>query len=232
MRKNPVVSIVLALSLVSGCAKSAEGQHPDPAMLSGALLTITDMPGQWRETQRQAFSKREAENPSVDPSIWCPGAGNVTKNLVSLAGDAGADVEMQDLSAGNRYRLMRLQAWSNDNVDAYFADAKEAVHICDGKTTTDASGATTANSIIDNRDIGDESISWEERITPPPSTRKQKMESLGRTTIARFGGIIMVLQMGDGGMTGTASLMDEDAWWAVVEKAGKRLADLDRQVHD
>ena len=232
MRKNTLVHVVLTVALLSGCVRSAEGQHPDPAMLSGALLTITDMPGDWRETQRQAFSTREAENPSIDPSVWCPEAGNVTKNLVSLAGDAGADVEMQDLSAGNGYRLMRLQAWSNDDVENYYADAKEAVHICDGSTETDSEGVTTSSRIIDGRDIGDESVSWEDRVTPPVATQKEKMESVGRTTIARFGGIIMVLQLGDGGMTGTASLMDEDAWWSIVEKAGKKLADLDRQVHD
>lgn len=232
MRNRLAIPLAAVLVLAAGCTRSAQGQHPDPAMLSGALLTITDMPGNWRETQRQAFTSREAENPSIDPSIWCPAASEVTKNLVSLAGESGADVEMQDLGTKEGFRMMRLQAWSNDDVDKYYADAKEAVHICDGRTETDSDGVTTSSSIIDGRDIGDESISWEDRVTPPAATQKDKMESVGRTTIARFGGILMVMQVGDGGPTGTATLMDEDAWWSIVETAGKKLDDLDNQVHD
>lgn len=201
-------------------------------MISNELLSITDMPGNWRETQRQVFTARGPENPSIDPSIWCPAAAEVTKNLVALAGETGADVEMQDLGKTDGYRMMRLQAWSNDDVQEYYGDAKEAVHICDGVNNTDADGVTTSTQIVQGRDIGDESISWAESVTPPPATQKDKMQSVSRTTIARFGGILMVLQLGDGAPTGSAALMDEDAWWSIVESASKKLADLDRQVHD
>jgi len=204
---------------------------PTPTMISDALPTITDMPGDWRETQRQAFDARGPENPSIDPSVWCPESAMVTGNLVEYAGDAGADVEMQFIGSSSGSRLMRLQGWANENSDEYYADAKEAVRICDGTTSTDDSGAVTSTDVILNRDIGDESISWSQTTTPPEGTQKDKMESISRTTIARFGAIVMVLQLGDASPTGTGALMSEDDWWSIVEMAGKKLHDLDKQVH-
>ena len=230
MKKRTAVAVAASLMFV-GCTRSAEGQMPTPAMISDALPTITDMPGDWRETQRQAFDTRGPENPSIDPSVWCPAATMVTGNLVELAGGAGADVEMQFTGSSSGSRLMRLQGWANDNAVEYYADAKEAARICDGATSTDESGAVTSTTIIENRDIGDESISWAETTTPPEGTQQDKLEWVSRTTIARFGAIIMVLQLGDAAPTGTGALMNEDDWWSVVEMAGKKLHDLDEQVH-
>jgi len=99
-------------------------------------------------------------------------------------------------------------------------------------TTTNESGAASTTALITGRDIGDESISWSDTIIPPPGTEKDKRQVIGRTTIARFGDIIMVLQLGDVGPVGSTELMNEDEWWSVVETAGKRLDTLDEQVHD
>jgi hypothetical protein len=129
-------------------------------------------------------------------------------------------------------RLMRLQAWANDDVRDYFREASEAARICDGVTNTDETGATSITALITGRDIGDESISWSDTIVPPPGTEKDKQQVVGRTTIARFGDIIMVLQLGDVGPVGSTELMSEDDWWSVVEIAGKKLENLDEQVHD
>ena len=232
MRSRIVLGLLVPLVIVSGCVHKAAGEKPSPAMISDELLTITDMPGTWNETQRQAFSIRGAENPSIDPSIWCPEAATVTKNLIDLAGNTGADVEMQLASKTGVRRMMRLQAWANDDVNSYFRDAKEAARICDGKVSTDDMGATSTTSIIDNRDIGDESISWSQKVVPPAGTEKDKMESIGRTTIARFGDILMVMQLGDAAEVGTSTLMNEDSWWKIVEKAGQKLNSLDERVHD
>jgi hypothetical protein len=226
-----IAAAILSVVLVS-CTKSATGQMPTPDMLSDALPTITDMPGEWSETQRQVFNERGPENPSIDPSIWCADAATVTKNLVDLAGDTGADVEMQAVMVGDTPRLMRLQAWANDEVVAYFRDAKEAVRICDGKKLTDTDGSTVEYDVISAHDIGDESISWKQTTVPPASTEGEKMSSISRTTIARFGSIVMILQMGDMATSGTSTLMPEDEWWDIVELAGGKLDDLDEQVHD
>ena len=228
-----LVPVVMALSLVGvSCTRSAEGQLPTPEMISDVLPTITDMPGEWDETQRQVFETREPENPSIDPSVWCPDSDMVTKNLVELAGESGADVEMQARSEGGTVRMMRLQAWANDDVEAYFRDAKEAARICDGAEVTSESGAVEKYAIVVGRDIGDESISWMQTTTPPLATQGDKMEVIGRTTIARFGSIIMVMQLGDVAFTGQTAAMDEDEWWSIVEDAGRRLNDLDSQLHD
>lgn len=217
--------------VLAGC-RSASGQKPTPEQISDALLTITDMEGEWSETQRQVFDERSPENPSIDPSIWCPEAAEVSGGLVDLAGQAGADVEMQFEGKEKTFRLMRLQAWSNDDVEEYFRDAREAVQICDGVTATDESGVVSTTEVVSGRDIGDESISWSQKLTPPAETQGEKMESVGRTTIARFGDIIMVLQIGDAGPAGEATSMADEEWWSIVEMAGKKLDELDQQVHD
>ena len=220
------------ITVVASCTRSAEGQLPTPDMLSDALPTITEMPGDWRETQRQVFTIRGPENPSIDPSIWCGDASELTQGLVDLAGDSGADVEMQAVMVAGTPRLMRLQAWANDDVEDYFRDAKEAVRICDGKTVTDEDGVTNVYDVIQARDIGDESVSWLQTTTPPASAGEEKRSSTGRTTIARFGSIVMVLQLGDVAQAGTSNAMSEDEWWDIVELVGGKLDDLDEQVHD
>lgn len=227
----PVVVLALGVVLGSSCTRSAEGQLPTPAMISDVLPTITDMPGNWDESQRQVFDVRGPENPSIDPSVWCPASSMVTGNLVDLAGQSGADVEMASKGPAGTPRLMRLQAWANDESEAYFGDAREAAMICDGEKVTAESGAVEQYSVVEGRDIGDESVSWLQKTTPPPATQGEKMESVGRTTIARFGSIIMVMQIGDVAFTGSTEAMDEDEWWSIVELAGKKLDTLDKRVH-
>ena len=229
--KKTLMILGASLLILTSCTKSAEGQLPTPEMLSDALPSITEMPGEWNESQRQVFAVRGNENPSIDPSVWCPNVAELTKNLISLAGDSGADVEMQAVMPEGHPRLMRLQAWANDDVKAYYRDAKEAVKICNNVEVKDASGVTEKYSVIEDRDIGDESISWQQTTTPPPSTQTEKFQTVGRTTIARFGSIIMVLQLGDMAFTGGTQAMKEDDWWDIVELAGKKLDSLDNQVH-
>ncbi len=84
---------------------------------------------------------------------------------------------------------------------------------CDGVEWTDGDQVTVINDIIEDREIGDESISWVTRVVPPPATQQEKFESVGRTTVERLGAIVMVLQIGDANCTGTTEKMDEDQWW-------------------
>jgi hypothetical protein len=231
MKYKVLIPLVVALTVGAGCSRSAEGQLPDPTMISQELLMITDMPGRWNETQRQIFDVRSNENPSLDPSVWCPEAEDAAQNLIELAGESGADVEMQAVTPSGKARLMRLQAWANDNVEAYFDAAKLATETCDGVTTTDDAGVKSTFEVIKNRAVGDESISWTQVVTPPEALKKEKRQSIGRTTIARFGSIIMVMQLGDVAFESDAVAMDEDDWWEIVELAGKPLKSLDSRVH-
>ena len=235
MNRGRVVSLLLAgllITSVTGCTKSATGQKPTPAMLSDALPSITDMPGSWSETQRQVFDERGVENPSIDPSVWCDEASQVAENLIALAGEAGADVEMEAEVADGGARMMRLQAWSNDDVSAYVTDVAEAVGICDGRSVTDRDGVSRSWEVIDDRQIGDESVSWIETTVPPEDVLAEKFSSIGRTTVARFGDLVMVLQLGDANFSGRTEPMAEEDWWTIVELAGQRLDDLDEQVHE
>ena len=231
MKKQIAVLVFVSLISLIGCSDD-EGQLPTPSQISAELLTITDLEGEWSESQRQIFEKRGNENPSIDPSVWCTEAKVATENLVQLAGDSGADVEMQYRKTTEGSRMMRLQAWANAQAEDYFRDAKDAVRICDGKASTDEFGVTTSTDVIDDRDIGDESISWVQKTIPPTGTEKNKFETVGRTTIARFGDIIMVLQLGDASFVGSAELMNEDDWWSIVELAGEKLHQLDEEVSD
>lgn len=119
-----LVPVVASLTLMGvSCTHSAEGQLPTPEMISDVLPTVTEMPGEWDETQRQVFETREPEYPSIDPSVWCPDSDMVTKNLVELAGDSAADVEMQARIENGAVRMLRLQASANDDMVAYFRDS-------------------------------------------------------------------------------------------------------------
>lgn len=235
MNYRPAVSLFatgLLVASMMGCTKAATGQKPTPAMLSDALPFITDMPGSWDETQRQLFDERGVENPSIDPSVWCDEARSTTRNLVELAGDSGADVEMKAEVAAGGARMMRLQAWSNDDVSAYVAGVVEAVRLCDGNSVTDLDGVSRSWQRIQNRDIGDQSVSWIDSTEPPENVQTEKFSSIGRTTVARFGDIVMVLQLGDANFSGRIEPLSEEDWWTIVELAGRRLDDLDEQVHE
>ena len=166
------------------------------------------------------------ENPSIDPSIWCTEASEASANLLELAGESGADVEMQFENSSGMPRMMRLQAWANDDAEEYFDGVAASVAACDGMTATDEFGAVTNTDLIEGRSLGDESVSWMQKTTPPTETQAEKLESIGRTTVARFGSVIMVLQLGDAAMTGKSELMNEDDWWAIVEIAAKNFKNL------
>ena len=220
------IALCLGLLVGAGCTSSTEPSDITPRRLSDALLTITDLDEGWEETQRQYFSERSNENPSIDPSQWCPEAGDLVSRLPDLAGRSGADVEMQFTGTEGGSRLMRLQAWSNSDAEEYVSLAIEAARTCDGIEWTDDSEVTVVNDVIDDREIADSSISWQTRIVPPPATQTQKYETVGRTTVARLGTVVMVLQIGDVNWTGTTEVMDEDQWWTIVEAAVNKLDGL------
>lgn len=215
------VGVVSGVILVSGCSKSAD---KSPQGLSERLLGITDMAGDWRETQRDVYSTRSNENPSIDPSVWCPDAATEAAKLTKLAGDAGADVEMQAESNGKEIpRLMRLQAWRNDSVRQYFETVQTVVNICDGAKWTQDPGVSEEMWKIDGPEVGDESVSWGSGTTPPSGT--DKATASGRTTVARLGEVIMVLQIGDFTTDPKSEALSDDEWRAIVQRAADKLAD-------
>ena len=212
---------VLITGTLVGCTKSAD---QSPETLSEGLLGITDMPGEWQETQRDVFSQRGVENPSIDPSTWCPDASDAAAGLDDLAGDAGADVEMQMQVDGSEVpRMMRLQAWRNDSVREYFEGIVTVVNICDNAKWTEEPDVTQETWKIDGPEVGDESVSWGAQLVPPEG--KEMAASMGRTTVARIGDVIMVLQIGDFMATTNVGTLADTDWREIVQRAADKLAD-------
>ena len=213
-----------AVILVFGIASCAKTADKSPAGLADRLLGITDMPGDWQETQRDLFTTRSNENPSIDPSVWCPASKDEAATLIDLAGVAGADVEMQMQSGGKEMpRLMRLQAWRNEDVRQYFERVQTVVNICDGAKWTEEPGVTQEMWKIDGPNVGDESVSWGTTTAPPSGL--DKASSTGRTTVARLGEIIMVLQIGDYATGADLAALTDEEWRDIVQRAADKLSD-------
>lgn len=207
--------------ILGGCTKSADRS---PEALSKGLLDITDMPGEWQETQRDVYTTRGVENPSIDPSTWCPGAKEEVTKLDDLAGDAGADVEMQmQVDGAEVPRMMRLQAWRSDSASDYFEELVTVVNICDDAKWTEEPGVTQETWKIDGPEVGDESVSWGSQLVPPEG--KEMAASSGRTTVARLGEVIMVLQIGDFTASSSAGELGDADWREIVQRAADKLAD-------
>ena len=186
--------------------------------LSGALLTTSDLGTGWTETQRDVFTTREPENPSIDPSLWCPAAQG--DQLVALAGQEGADVELSLGSSSSPF-MVRQQAWTNADVEPYLTSVKAAVAACSGVTWKDSGGNSYTLQPLTAPTIGDESISWTVTIELNGAT---PMTSLSQQTAARFDKVMMVLQGGAIETTGASATAPN--YLTIVRAAGDKMAAL------
>jgi hypothetical protein len=201
-RGKIVACVAIASLLLAACGDDSDssdttapnGSEVTLQQLSDALLTETDlgddMGGTWMETQRDMFTTREPENPSIDPSLWCDEADGDA--LVALAGEEGADVELKFGDEASPF-MVRQQAWSNGDVDSYFTAVREAVDVCDGTTWTDQEGNSYTMGPTQVPTIGDESVSWGITID---LVEADQPASITLQTVAKFGNVIMVLQGG------------------------------------
>jgi len=87
-------------------------------------------------------------------------------------------------------------------------------------------GASTAFDLIEGPSVGDESIHWIVTSFPPSDNPDGKFGGAGRTTVARFGNVTMVLQVGDFALDPTSVLMPEDDWRGLVLKAAAKIDEL------
>ena len=183
------------------------------------MLTTSDLGTGWSGTRRDVFTTRQPENPSIDPSLWCPaGKGD---ELVSLAGQEGADVELSVGSADSPF-MVRQQAWTNADVERYFTAVQAAVAACSGVTWKDGEGNSyTLEPAATVPRIGDESVSWTVTIQlagANPTT------SFAEQTVGRFGDVMMVLQAG--AIPTTAATATAPNYVTVVRGAGDKMAGL------
>jgi hypothetical protein len=183
--------------------------------LGGALLTPSDLGAGWTQSQRDVFATREPENPSIDPSLWCPaGKGD---ELVTLAGQEGADVELT-LGHGGSQAMLRQQAWTNAAVAQYFTSVKAAVDACSGVAWKDSEGNSYSLEPMTAPTIGDESVSWTVTIQLTGTTSTWM---LSQQTAARFGTAMMVLQLG---ATTTGASSSAPNYLLIVRAAGDKMA--------
>ena len=227
MSRGKIVACVAVASLLfAACGDDSDstdttapnGSEVTLQQLSDALLTETDLGddlgGTWTETQRDMFTTREPENPSIDPSLWCDEADGDA--LVTLAGDSGADVELKFGDETSPF-MVRQQAWSNGDVDSYFAAIKDAVDACDGTTWTDEEGNSYTMGPTQVPTIGDESVSWGITIE---LVEGDQPASIALQTVAKFDNVIMVLQGG----ASTGSDASAPNYTLIARAAGDKMA--------
>ena len=225
MRPTSIPKSVLLITtlLVAGCRSVSEEWH-STSELSDALLTVSDLDGRWQETQRDMFDERGDENPVIDPTSFCPAAAEPAATLTGLAGQSGADVEMQ---VEGTSRMLRLQAWDNENATRFLSAVSTAADACDGIEWTDESvGVTSTFEVIDGPELGDESVHWIQVASPPADNPDAKFGGAGRTTVARYGSVVMVLQVGDFGLDPESQMMSEVEWLDLVNLAADQIAEL------
>lgn len=184
--------------------------------LATGLLTVEDLGEGWTETQRTRFEMREPENPSIDPSLWCPQADSTALRLVELAGDAGVDAEFEKVSKGSS-RYVRLQAWSNTEVAEFMTSVGKALEECDGVAWDDGSGTTYRVTALGGPVVGDDVVNWEIDIVT--STPTGEVASLSRGSAFRIGEAVAVFQ--EGGMDGAMSITEDDRADLIMRAAEK-----------
>jgi hypothetical protein len=216
-----VVFVVMAMGpmgLLASCSDDTSEVVIANERLATGLLTVEDLGEGWAETQRTRFEMREPENPSIDPSLWCPQADRTALRLVDLAGDAGVDVEFEKVSKGSS-RYVRLQAWSNTEVGDFMTAVDKALAECDGVAWNDGSGTTYTITALRAPTVGDEVINWEiDIITGTPTG---EVASLSRMSVFRIGEAVGVIQ--EGGM-GDAGATTNDDRTALIVMAADKLA--------
>lgn len=219
MRMTRIVPpLAVCALLLAGC-RTADG-NPSPAEIGEGLLTVTDLDTDWRETQRDVFDERGVENPVLDTGSFCPEAEIDPDELEGLAGEAGADVEFQKKDGS---AAIRLQAWSNADAVLFDDTVGTAAVACDGKTWTDEFGTAGTFEAIEGPEVGDSALHWSTTLVPS-GDKGDKAVSSGRTSVVRFGDVVMILQWGSFG--GDPSVGIDETWWAeVVGEAYEKLDD-------
>lgn len=221
-RSRTVVALLACAALLPAC-RTANDTLQSPSDLVVGLLTVDDVGTDWRETQRDAFDRREQENPVLDDHQFCTAGATDAGRLTGLAGQAGADVEMQEKDSSRR---LRLQAWSNNDVDEFFDAAQAAAEACDNTEWTDVDGVTYSFDVIDGPDIGDDVIHWKVLASPPAGKPEKVFGAAGRTTVARYGKTLMLLEAGDFAPDAALQLMSQEEWAEIVNRAGSKIDSL------
>jgi len=211
---------ILSLALVACGSGGGAAKVHTPDEVGSALLTASEVGTGWTQTQRDVFSTRAPENPSIDESSWCPAASDRAAALTKLAGGSGADVEFSADQPDHDFVGLREQGWSNTDAAAYFTAAKAAATACDGVTWTTAEGTVSMAMVADPK-FGDASFSWSASAVLSGASTQWRTQN----TVVRSGTTILVFQGTD--VVSAASPPAEPDWSAIAARAAAKFATLD-----
>lgn len=216
-------SVVLLSTVLWSCGGGTTGDPLTPQQLGDALPTVTDLGQGWSETQRDVFTNREPENPSIDPSLWCDRASTDDATMQTLAGDEGADAEFELSVPDGFHRGLRIQAWNNPDAKRYMTALDRAFDACNGEAWDDGAGSTYSVGPSEGPDLGDDSVHWTVRIDADGGV---KSVWVARQWVVRTGYTIVVAQLGDVGPGTPLEPMDDEQWSSIVSEAIERINSL------
>ena len=219
---RPLAAMVAVVSM-SACGDGGVVESFTPEQLGDALLTAQELGSGWSQTQRDVFTAREVENPSIDSSLWCDAAADDDASMQVLAGQAGADAEFEFALQGDVNRGMRVQAWNNADAKEYFETLGSAYDRCNGETWNDGEGSSYTVSPADGPDGGDESLHWAVRIE---TTDGSNAIWNSRQTAVRLGNTILVMQLGDVAAGDSLEPLGDSEWADIVSAAVEKFESL------
>ncbi len=238
LRARSLTLLVACLVPLAACGGDDDRVYT-PAELGEQLLSTDDMGPGWTESQRDVFDTREPENPSIDPSLWCPDFPTGTSDqLTTLAGPSGADVELQQgdpTSADQPTYGLRQQAWSNNDAADYLRELADAVGTCSGKTWTgegEDTGTEYRLTPIEIATVGDETVAALVTITLSPDDGSSdagapQLVIRQRMAAVRVGSIVMLLQEGDTLSPDEEPSTTDAEFSTLVELAARPFVELD-----
>ena len=221
--RTTTLLILSALPMLPACSDSS-GDHLSMTELSTALPTVDDLGSPWTENHRYSFDSRTAENPPIDASYFCPAVESDAPRLADLTGPSGAEVEMK---FGNESRTLRVQLWDDSDAKSFIDLVSNDVTTCDGATFTDETvGAETTVTAIDGPALGDASISWLRTSTPPSDNPQGKYAGSGRTSVVRFGTVIMFVHLHDYALEPSGTAITDADWATILQRVAVKVSGL------
>ena len=234
VRRLACAVAIVAVVVLTSCGSSTGGKADTtttaatvhtPAELGAALLTESDLGGAWTESQRDVFTTRQPDNPSVEDSLsLCPAASTQLDTLRTLSSQAGADVEFQHARTTVQGWFIRQQAWNDVRVPRYLAVLAAGVAACHGQTWNDPDGnSVQALDVTDSTELGDESIMLRSETVVHSADGDVAWRT--RLAVARFGNVLMAVGELTVQPASSPSPVSDADWRHLLDVATARFAD-------
>jgi hypothetical protein len=223
-----MAALALAAAACGGDDDGADVVYT-PEELGAALLTAEDIGSGWTEQEREVVDTRPDGVPAMDPGMWCPEAGGVPDELLSLVADGGAFVELQSSAstratgsaAARNFHGVSEQLWSGSDAEAFVETAAEGFETCTGEAWEVDQDATASVAALAGDDVGDDStMALVTYVTPGPDG---DYAWRGRQLVARFGATVAVLQELDVQLVDSEPFFTDADWQRIVDTASEHV---------